>query len=426
MGRFSIGEMKKHFDLVSIGALVLLGPLFIFPKEKWNWILLAVVVGFILGGRWIIDRRFLPRTPIDGGVALLLAMAFVGVFRIKDMGGSAGKMAGLIYGLVVFYMLIEVLKSVGRMKVAVVVLLAAGLGLAVIGTLGRGEGREAFIAPVESKLPKIPLVKLDLTGAETGVNPNPLGGVLLLFIPIGIMQFPLLLKKHNEYASFRMRSFGLFGIFVLLGVQGIAVVLSASFGTWFALALALWLMGVWKRPLKVVIAGLIFVIIVFSFLKTGEPGQIGSVGIRGIIDASVKSRVDMWKVGLEAAGSQPLFGIGMDQLRRMPNFLYENSHAHNQFLHTAAELGILGLIAYSAILIGVFWMTGEVRRSALPEWMRLTSRGLGTGVFAFTLFGLGDAIPLGAKPGIFFWISLAMITSIYLYGRDNGLLKKNA
>ena len=426
MGRFSIGEMKKFFDLVSIGALVLLGPLFIFPKEKWNWILLAVVVGFIFGGRWIFERKFLPRTPVDAAVALLLIMAFVGVFAIKDVSGSAGKLAGLIYGLVVFYVLIETLKSMGRIKAAVVVFLMAGLGLAVIGMLGRGEYREAFIAPIESKLPKIPQVKFGLTGAEAGVNPNPLGGVLLLFIPIGIMQLPLLLKKRIEYASLRIRSLGLFGIVVLLGVQGIAVVLSASFGTWFALALALWLMGGWKRTLKAVIAGLLIAFIVFVFLKTGEPGQSGSSGIRVVIGASIKTRVDIWKAGLEAARNHPVTGIGMDQLRRTPNFLYENSHAHNQFLHTAAELGIPGLIAYVAILIGVFWMAGEVRRSALPEWLRLTSRGLGTGVFAFTLFGLGDAIPLGAKPGIFFWISLAMITSIYLYGRDNGLLEKNA
>jgi putative inorganic carbon (HCO3(-)) transporter len=223
-----------------------------------------------------------------------------------------------------------------------------------------------------------------------------------------------------------MRRFGLFGILFLLGVQGVAVVLTSSFGTWFALAIALWLMGEWKRPQKVVIAGLVMALIVFTFLNTGESSQSGGSLIRATMNKSIKSRVDIWKIGLDAAKNHPIIGIGMDQLRRRPDFLYEISHAHNQFLHTAAELGIPGLIAYAAILVGVFWMAGEVRRSALPEWIRLTSRGLGTGIFAFTLFGMGDAIPLGAKPGIFFWISLAMITSIYLYGRDNGLLKKNA
>ena len=73
--RFSIGEMKKHFDLISIGILVLLGPLFVFPKDKWNWVLLAAVSVFFFG-RWIIERRFLPKTPIDVGMALLLVMAF--------------------------------------------------------------------------------------------------------------------------------------------------------------------------------------------------------------------------------------------------------------------------------------------------------------------------------------------------------------
>jgi len=30
-----------------------------------------------------------------------------------------------------------------------------------------------------------------------------------------------------------------------------------------------------------------------------------------------------------------------------------------------------------------------------------------------SIWGMGDSIPLGAKPGIFFWASLALITAIY-------------
>ena len=423
-----MGDMKKHFDLISIGALILTGPLFLFPKDKWNWILL-LVVAIIFLGRWIIERRFLPKTPIDTAVALLLVMAFAGIFIIKDIGENAGKMAGLIYGIAVFFSLIETLKTPVRMKIGILVFLTAGLVLAAVGTMERitVDGSiyvERFFAPIQSKLPEIPQLNLRLKGAETGVNPNALGGCLLLFVPMGIMQFSLLAKKKTEYATRLGRGLGFVVMVVILGVQAIAVFLSSSFGTWFSLALALWLMGEWKRPAKAIIAGVFLSFVFFYFLKTDAQVKNNIQGIRGVIYHSIESRVEKWKNGLDIAKTHPVFGIGMDQLRRTPKFKYEESHAHNQFLHTAAELGIPGLIAYLAILIGVFWMTREVRRSALPEWLRLTSRGLGTGIFAFTLFGLGDAIPLGAKPGIFFWISLAMITSIYIYGRNNGWLEK--
>ena len=415
--------MKKHFDLISVGILILLGPLFVFPEEKLNWILLLEVL-FIIAGRWIIERRFLPKTPIDAAVALLMFMAFAGVLIIKDVGESAGKLAGLIYGIVVFYALIEALKTPKRVKIAVFAFLAAGLALALVGTLERGVYSEEFFIPVASKLPKIPQLKLGLKGAEAGINLNPLSGVLLLFIPIGITQFALLAKKKIEYAAPLARVVGFVAIVVILGVQTLVIILSISFGTWFSLALALWLMGERKRPAKAIIAGLFLTLLVIASLKTSEPLQKEEQKINYALNYSVKARAVMWNKGLEIAKTHPVFGIGMDQLRRTPKFLYEDSHAHNQFLHTAAELGIPGLVAYSAILIGVFWIAGEVRRSILPEWMRLTSRGLGTGIFAFTLFGLGDAIPLGGKPGVFFWMSLAMITSIYLHGRKNGLLEK--
>jgi len=412
-------------EFLPLVVALLLGPLFVFPRDRWNWVILAGV-GVLWGWNWILKRKILPTTPIDTAIALLCVMAFIGVFTIKDVRGSAGKLAGLVYGIVVFYLLVGILKSSGRMKASMAVFLTAGLGIAVIGTLGRIP-IDPIVAPIEAKLFKIPQVKFDLEGAEPGVNPNPLGGTLLLFVPIAIMQLPLLLKKRFEYAASWMRRPSLFGMIFLLVVQSVAIVLTSSIGTWLALALALWLMGEWKRPQKIVIAWLFIALLVFSFLKTGETVQGGSSIVLRIINTSVKGRVDIWKAGLEVVENHPFFGIGMDQIRRAPKYFnYEYSHAHNQFLHTAAELGIPGLIAYAAILIGIFWMAREVRRSALPEWMRLASRGLGTGIFAFTLFGLGDAIPLGAKPGIFFWISLAMISSIYLYGRDNGLLKKNA
>jgi putative inorganic carbon (HCO3(-)) transporter len=414
--------MKKHFDLISIGVLLLLGPLFIFPKETWNWILLSAV-SILFFGRWILERRFLPKTPIDAAMALLLVMALSGVFVIKTVGESTGKIVGLIYGIVVFYVLIEALKTLGRVKISVVVFLALGLGLALIGILGMGE-QEYFITSVAGKLPKIPHINFGLTGAEKGVNPNPLGGSLLLFIPIGIMQFSLLIKRKIKSAAPLRRGIGLGAVGVILGVQALAVILSSSFGAWLSLAVALWLMGERKRPLKAIIAGLILAMLVFGSLKTGEPVKGKRPGILWFIGNSAHDRIDKWKNALEVVKTHPVFGIGMDQLRRTPKFKYEDSHAHNQFLHTAAELGIPGLIAYAAIFIGVFWMGGEVRRSAMPEWMRLTSRGLGIGIFAFTLFGMGDAIPLGAKPGIFFWISLSMITSIYIYGRNNGWLDK--
>jgi O-antigen ligase len=105
----------------------------------------------------------------------------------------------------------------------------------------------------------------------------------------------------------------------------------------------------------------------------------------------------------------------MDRLRYDPGIGHESAHAHNQLIHTAAELGIPGLAAYLAILIGAGWMCLNVSKRARAAWMRDAARGLGAGQLAFLIFGMGDAIPLGGKNGVFFWVSLALIAAMYNY-----------
>ncbi len=413
--------MKKHFDLVSIGVLIVLGPLFVFPKEKWNWLLLAAVAVLFLS-RGILERTLLPKTPLDAAIGLLLIMAGAGIFVIPEIGPSLDKLAGLVYGIVVFFLLLETLKTPRRMKWALLGFLAAGLFLAVFGTLARTRNWKPVSLAIEAKIPKLPRFDPGLKGAEVGINPNPLGGTLLLFFPLGVMQIFILGKRNNVFASGRRKGFLFAALAFLLVIQALAVFYSRSLGAWFSLALALWLMGERKRPLKAVTAVVLLALALGLPFMRSEPNQVLDQRILSSLTHRGEYRALIWKNAWEVVRAHPLFGIGLDRLRRTPPFTYHLAHAHNQFLHTAAELGVPGLIAYVAILIGIFWMMGEVRKSSLPEWLRLTSRGLGAGIFAHVVFGMGDAIPLGAKPGIFFWISLALITSIYIYGRNHGFM----
>jgi hypothetical protein len=65
-------------------------------------------------------------------------------------------------------------------------------------------------------------------------------------------------------------------------------------------------------------------------------------------------------------------------------------------------------------------MCYETWRKAKIGWMKIAAQGLAAGQLAHFIFGMGDSIPLGAKVGIFFWFSLALIAAMYNY-----MLKKD-
>jgi hypothetical protein len=54
----------------------------------------------------------------------------------------------------------------------------------------------------------------------------------------------------------------------------------------------------------------------------------------------------------------------------------------------------------------------KVYRQSPDRIYRATAAGLGCGLIAHFVFGITDAIPIGAKVGIFFWIALALVVGL--------------
>jgi O-antigen ligase len=57
-------------------------------------------------------------------------------------------------------------------------------------------------------------------------------------------------------------------------------------------------------------------------------------------------------IGINIIRKYPLTGIGINQIRLIPEVGYKTARVHNQFIHTGADLGLPELISYLVILIG--------------------------------------------------------------------------
>jgi putative inorganic carbon (HCO3(-)) transporter len=100
-----------------------------------------------------------------------------------------------------------------------------------------------------------------------------------------------------------------------------------------------------------------------------------------------------------------------------PTFLtspdFDVAHSHNHLLQAALDLGVPGLIAYLSIWIVIAALLIRVyTRGSEPQY-RSMAGGLGAGLIAHFVFSMTDAIPLGAKVGVLFWLTLALVVSLH-------------
>jgi len=142
-------------------------------------------------------------------------------------------------------------------------------------------------------------------------------------------------------------------ILVLLTIGAtISLFFSFSRSSWLTALVIIFLAGVLRYGRSFFIVSLVLVL-VLSFLMSGIVKEI-TLAIYHINSGNVDDRVYIWKSSLDMLRDNPLSGIGAGTFNL--NYLqwYQlleskrwnaSYHAHNLFLHTAAEQGYIGLIA---------------------------------------------------------------------------------
>lgn len=490
-------------DGLLLGAVLVTAPLFLFPRARYMWV--GVVLGAMLVARGVIWGRFLERTPLDWAIGGLGLMILATCFVVPDIEFSMGKIAGALYGILLYYAAVAVIRTERAIRVGIYAFILVGVALAVFGVVGTVISPEEAIAKVFPGIVKIlPQHNWALPGAEAGINPNAVGGsllwvALLAFFLTGAMWgkgkrvsanvpvndverapgrtavaygatvgddargagqeaegtggFPAEGTKNGptetaeggqgsrpgrtwegagSSRSIAIRPTRVPGLLLLSLASVIflaALFLTHSYGVWIAMMLAVWLIGLnpkwkaWSLAGALVLYGAISGIgplrrTIAPLMMAGTAGTGKAAPTDSVIPVKFEVRYGLWLAGAEAIRREPIFGVGMNRLRLDPSIKFKNAHAHNQFITTGAELGIPGLVAYIAILIGVGRMAGMVWRRSKDRWMKAAALGLIAGQAAFHIFGLGDAIPLGSKPNALFWVSLALITAIYRQDRS--------
>jgi putative inorganic carbon (HCO3(-)) transporter len=216
-------------------------------------------------------------------------------------------------------------------------------------------------------------------------------------------------------------------------VVGFTFVLTQSRGGYIGLALTALLLGGWLLPrgrrVYWAVLGVLLLALGVALAYYG-PETVLRVALGGAASDSAvfaldnfDGRVVLWSHTLYAIEDFAFTGMGMNTYRYIMPVLYplpfatpveSIPHAHNEFLQAAVDLGVPGLLAFASLYAGAAvqlvrrWRGATGAAGAAGRWLVL---GLAGGLLAHLLYGLTDAVALGAKPGVLFWVLLGLIVS---------------
>lgn len=376
-------------------ALALLAPLFVFPPVGRPILTLVLLLPCV----WIFHPP--PRTALNGSLGLFLVAVLVSLTASFDVLFSAPKVLGVVFGIAVFFALVRAIR--GPEALALDLFAAAGAALALIGLLGtKWIDKVSLLRAVTSHIPA--LIR-GVPGQAEGFQPNAIAGVLVMFLPL---QFALCIAapaRRTLHAA-------------CFAITFVTLLLTQSRGGYLSLIAGViaWLLWSGRRTRRWTLAFLVAAALIAVPLRTRIAPMLTEHVGSGIA-SDVPSRIELWSRALRAIGDFPLTGLGMNSFRRVMPAMYpvylippeiDIAHAHNHLLQAALDLGLPGLVAYLALWLGAAaLLVRAYRRSS-----KLLVGGLAAGMVAYFAFGTADAIALGAKVGIFFWIALALIVSM--------------
>lgn len=417
------------------------------------------------------DSRYpLPLTPLNGSLLLMALMVLVSIWATYDIAFSLPKLSGMVLGFGAFFAVVRVGSQSRGWWLNFLIFLGMGTGVAGLGFLGTRwtTTKLDFLNPITTRFP---MIFSNLPGAIGGFQPNEVAGALTWVLPI-LFAFSIyfflpqnapsvpsnaeklaasFLKEHEHGAFLAVKLnvwqrwlTRLIVWLVTLFVGGVFVLTQSRSGylavaITFPVLLFISLPRRWRWVLLglILVTGLVLGIVLSKEdLFIARDWLMGS----GLTTASALSlntlegRIEIWSRAIYGLQDFSFTGMGMNTFREVVHVIYPlfsvtesndigygYAHAHNEFLQAGLDLGIPGMIAFIALYIGAFWMLIRLWRGVsnfafhVPSSLvKVIILGLGGGLTAHMLYGLTDAVALGAKPGVLFWMMLGLIVGLHI------------
>jgi putative inorganic carbon (HCO3(-)) transporter len=222
---------------------------------------------------------------------------------------------------------------------------------------------------------------------------------LTLLMPLSFVVFFSKTKKVFKYLS-------VVSIVLLIPM----FIFHASRGVWIAVLISLAVVSLFaQNKYKVIFYSLVIIGLIFMPNLYKERAKT-------ILDpfsqSSVIERAELFTSAVNIFKAHPIFGAGLGMFGKLfKNGSGQHLHAHNIYLEIAAEMGIVGLLAFLSIMI-IFFKKFIIN---LFEWaktggtVKIISIAAGASIFASLISNLStSSILVGFYDPLVFWLLLAI------------------
>jgi polysaccharide biosynthesis protein PslJ len=244
--------------------------------------------------------------------------------------------------------------------------------------------------------------------SATAIHPIEFGFVLATVLPIAI--------HRARFAPRNQRFRRWLQVVLISATLPLTVSRSAILG--FAIVVAV-ILPVWPgrerwRALGVIVAGVVGI----QALIPGLVQELSNLFFAIGTDPSTTSRTSAFSYAVPLIRQHPWFGEAFGTF--IPSVLF---YTDDQYLNSAIELGLVGVLALVALFVTGWWSARDVRRrSADPEIRHLGQCMAASCAVMLVVFGTFDALYFPMAAGITF-LMLGCIAALWRLTREPGALR---
>lgn len=358
----------------------------------------AMVLVGIQAVRSVLGGKRLEAPPVFVGAAAFVAAALAAV-PFAQNGAAASSKFLLLSGSVFIYLLIALfLDDWDALRPIFGALLVVGLlvGGHALWQYASGDlSRVGFVSETGAVEYRI---------ASFFPHPNQLAGFVVLFVPLSVGLYRVFESRLARAAC------------VLMGLLAVpAAILTYSRGVLVALVALVLVLARSKRAWPLIVAAAVVVVLLAPAAWHDRVADVGRLD-----RPEIATRLDFWDAAVSMFQANPAVGVGLNNFdvaymgleRTGRSFLPGTGlappeTAHNLYLNTLAEQGLIGIAALALLVLAAGRLVLALRRSEDPRIRGFGLGLLGAGI-ALLVSNLFDVTFVDPKTSMLAWTLLGV------------------